>query len=304
MPWFMAWRCLLLPASFLNDVNINLPKNIFKPINVISSPKFIFWGIFAIAIFLTVWSQLEYNQLIKATRKVRSHQIFLPSPALVQDFSFGFRNFLADAFWIQAIQYTISEGLRKNSLMAQYLDIVTTLDPKFEYPYLFSDILLAKYGSIDDARRLSDRGIAAIPQSWQIPFYLAVQYRVVKKDYDQALKYMRIAATKPDKPSFVTKLIATYTLKSGDEVSARELFDAIYKTTDDKFTKDEAGKWIQQIDHIELLQSLIFSYKRIYGVYPKSVDELIAGKLVRQIPQDLANYRFLIDAQTGALKIQ
>ncbi len=255
-------------------------------------------------VFLIVWSQMNYNQLSKARRLRYPAQVFLPPAALIETASLGLRNFLADIFWIQSVQYLIIEGTRKNSFMFQYLDIVTTLDPRFEYPYLFANLILPRYGSMENARLLTDKGIAAIPSSWQIPFYLGVQYRVFSKDYEQALKYMKIAASIPGKPDYVDGLIASYTLKSGDQTSARELFDAIYKTTGNEFIKQSAKAWIQQVDHIELIQSLIFGYKRLYGVYPQTIDDLIAKKLISKIPDDLKNFRFVINQQTGVLTIE
>src|SRR3990167_2805154 len=109
---------------------------------------------------LVFWSQTGYNQFLKDSRSHYPAQVFLAPATLVESFSFGFRNFLADIFWIQSVQYLIIEGLLRNSFMFQYLDIVTTLDSRFEYPYLFANLILPRKGSINEARLLTDRGIA------------------------------------------------------------------------------------------------------------------------------------------------
>ena len=258
----------------------------------------------AVLFLVVFWSQTGYNHFFKDRRSHYPAQVFLAPATLVESSSFGFRNFLADVFWIQSVQYLIIEGLLKNSFMFQYLDIVTTLDPRFEYPYLFANLILPRKGSKDEARFLTDRGIEAIPSSWQIPFYLGVQYKVFSKDYEQALKYMNIAASKPGKPDYVDSLIASYTLRSGDQTSARELFDAIYKTTTNEFIKQSAKAWIQEIDHIGLIQSLVFGYKRLYGVYPQTIDDLITKKLIGKIPDDIKSFRFIINQETGMLTIE
>jgi len=262
-------------------------------------------GLFCIAAITIIFSQANYNEIVESRRLRYPAQVFLPPVNLVESFSFGFRNLLADAFWIQSVQYLIIQGIyQKDSLMYQYLDIVTSLDPRFEYPYLFANLILPRFGSIDDARLLTERGISAIPSSWQIPFYLGVQYRVVSGDYEQALKYIKIAATKPNKPDFVDTLIAAYTLKSGDQVGARELFEVIYKTSTNEFVKQSAKGWIQQIDHINLLQSLVYGYLRLYGVYPQTIEDLVAKKLIGKIPEDIKHLRFVIDQQNGVLTVE
>ncbi|OHA46297.1 MAG: hypothetical protein A3A80_04140 [Candidatus Terrybacteria bacterium RIFCSPLOWO2_01_FULL_44_24] len=260
--------------------------------------------LFFIFVFASVFSQVKYNDLAAAKKKKHLLQVFLPPATLVDTFSFGFKNFLADIFWIQSIQYLAVEGLMPGSLMGQYFDVVTQLDPKFEYPYLLADIILPKFGSIDDARRLTDRGIGAIPESWQLPYYLAVQYHSLKKDYANALKYIKVAADNPQSPPLVKALLASYTLKSGNLINAKYLFQIIYDTSENEYTKELAKSWIRQIGRIELLEAAVATYQSRFGYYPKTLRDVVALGILKEIPSELGNFNFVVDQQTGALSIK
>jgi hypothetical protein len=73
-----------------------------------------------------------------------SHPENLPKPELAAKTTFGFSNIIADMYWLQTIQY-----IGGNAISSEYkkflfviLDLVTTLNPYFEHPYIIGMLLL------------------------------------------------------------------------------------------------------------------------------------------------------------------
>ncbi len=272
----------------------------------ISEVRKITWRMALFACFMIasgtfIYAQIAYNSL--RAHRTQARQVFLPSSDIVGLFSFGFKNFFADMFWIQSIQYIVTEGLLKDSYMAEYFDIVTTLDPYFEYPYLISNILLPRYATIQDAQRLSDRGIQFIPSSWQIPFYLGVQYHVVERDYANALRYLRIAEKRPDAPPIIRSLIASYTVRSGDIESGKALYEALRDTSENEYTRQVADAWIRQISVLESIRAASVLYKERYGSYPADMRALIRAGFFDGVPEGLENFTISIDPVSGFIQM-
>lgn len=72
------------------------------------------------------------------------HPENLPKPELAAKTTFGFSNVIADKYWLQTIQY-----IGGNAISSEYkkflfviLDLVTTLNPYFEHPYIIGMLLL------------------------------------------------------------------------------------------------------------------------------------------------------------------
>jgi hypothetical protein len=123
--------------------------------------------------------------------RVRSDVYALPAPEQLIVASLGYRSALADLLYANTL---VSYGIhiqerRRFEYVAQYLDAVTTLDPKFRAPFLYADTLLvmqavpARLEDFVKARELLERGTRAFPHDaelWlnagQFMAYLAVPY--------------------------------------------------------------------------------------------------------------------------------
>lgn len=103
--------------------------------------------------------------------KASSDVLMLPSAEKVVVASLGYRAALAD--WIFA-QVLVSYGLhlkekRRFEFIAHYLDVASTLDPKFRAPYYYADTLITMQAQAstradyEAARRLLERGLKERP---------------------------------------------------------------------------------------------------------------------------------------------
>ena len=97
---------------------------------------FFIWAFF-------VWEQ-NYKKHLQIRAEFVKHPENLPKPEVAARTTFGFSNIIADKYWLQAIQYIWGNAI--DSAYKKYLfailDIITTLNPYFDHPYIIGMLLL------------------------------------------------------------------------------------------------------------------------------------------------------------------
>jgi len=246
--------------------------------------------------------QIAYDRQRIRHRPVENPSLPLLLPAAwLQAFPLGFKNVIADALWVEMIQdfaYRRGEGL-----FGQYIDRITMLDPKFEYPYLLGVLIMPRFGHMETIAAIVERGMRALPENWQIPFYLGAQYHVVERDTETAMRYVALAAQKPSSPPLVRQMQAIYAAHAGEFASARGFFSVMHETAKEEETKSIAREWLDRLDRIQALQEAVWRYKAAFGKIPKTVGEMRERGIVRELPPDLQNIKFVID-ENGTLRIE
>lgn len=243
-----------------------------------SMRRSIFWfALAAVFLFGSIAAEILYEHVsrVESWNDI-GVQLPLPPPEWFEKISFGFRNVIADALWIDAIQI-FTRWDAQSPGFPQHFDAIAKLAPRFEYPYLFGVLVLPGYGGpkfLERAHILAKQGMAALPDDWKIPFYLGVQYHIVGKDYRQALTYINYAADNLSAPPMVAAMRAVYTAKSGSFEKARALMVVLEKTADNDFTRDTARAWLERIDLLESIERAVRGYQEKFGFAPGTISEL------------------------------
>lgn len=257
------------------------------------------------ALFLvaSVFLQVRYDELNIAHTNPRApiHRYVMPAP-FVQYTAFGFDHVLADYYWISAVQDMLKWD-RKDTYYPEYFHIITTLDPKFYYPYLFGILTIPTGGNtstFDAIALLAERGMRALPERWEIPFYTAVEYHFLANDYVRSAHYMEMASQTPGAPEVAKRTYAIYLMLSKtDNEKSRALFTAMYETSDNDETRRIAKERIALLDLISELERLTKIYHGKHGEYPSSVQD-IEKRLRVALPEDLVTkYPIHINKATG-----
>ena len=86
---------------------------------------------------------LSLDALAEEHESVRVYMC-IPSGKFLKPFTFGYEQLVADYFWIKTISYFGDHLMsdRKYPWLYHLLDLVTTLDPHFIWPYYFGGIVL------------------------------------------------------------------------------------------------------------------------------------------------------------------
>jgi hypothetical protein len=266
-------------------------------------------------LLLVVCFQIKHDSLLPpfTTRLKAETRNLLPAQFLPY-ITFGFTNFITDSYWIRSVQdFTVWDG--KDSYYLNYFQNITTLDPTFEYPYLFSILIVPQNKDVVTLNKIAvfaDNGIQAIPTSWQIPFYLGTQYYLFTKKYDPAEKYLSIAAKIHGAPDGVFLIYSTFVGRNSplhvksesDFLLQKELLKVIYNNTDNETIKEMAGKGIQEKFISQMLEKGIIAYKEKYKRYPKTVDEMIAVNFISLPQAFLDAFTVEISGRDGSFRVE
>lgn len=269
---------------------------------IASTRQIALWIGFFLPFALAIVIQMQFERWYGAYQ--RDVQVpFVPSPAVVERFSFGFKNFAADFFWLEAIQYTV-RWFGRNDALPRYLDVATSLDPRFKYPYLFTGLVIPdkRWGYMEETRRIMERGMQALPDDWEIPFYLATAFHIHGRNTDEALRYITIAAAKPGAPDVVKRSQAIYAARVGDLASARAFFITIQETAESEYSRNVSADWLKRLDVLDDLQRRIFTYRDRYGKIPDSLGELRRVGLWQRTPPELVGFEIRVQQKTGVIQ--
>lgn len=171
-------------------------------------------------------------------------QPFVPSPQFFLDFSPSFRTTVADAYWLQTVQYYgehVRTDQRYDKLKAM-IDLVTTLSPKFERGYLFGAYALLDAGLAQDAYDLLGRGFQENPGAWRLATNAGIlMYSYGRKDVKRevAAKWFEKAAAVEGAPLYVSRIAARLLGEGGEVDKALALWAEVY-ATGDKYSRAKA----------------------------------------------------------------
>lgn len=272
-------------------------------------------GILLIALLcLVVNFQKKHDKLsLPSTTRIKAETRNLLPARFLPYITFGFTNIITDSYWIRAVQdFTVWDG--KDEYYLNYFKNISTLDPTFEYPYLFSILIVPQKKDIVTLNKIAefaDNGIQAIPTSWQIPFYLGTQYYLFTKKYDPAEKYLSIAAKVNNAPDGVFLIYSTFVGRNNplhirsesDFILQKELLKVIYNNTDNETIKEMAGKGIEEKFISQMLEKGIIAYKEKYKQYPKSVEEMMAVNFISLPQAFLDGFMVEIHGRDGSFRV-
>ena len=177
----------------------------------------------------------------KYPRQTVESFLYLPSGTFLKGAALGYDEMLGDMLWIKAVGYFGGHaGTDRNyTWLAHLLDVVTTLDPLYQYPYEFGGVVLAaEVGDVNKSIALLKKGMKNVsrddPRYWYFPFFLAYDYMYHKDDYLTAAHYLEQAVKFPQSPAYLPRPGGQALCQCRFTGSGRGFFagdDKIYKKT-------------------------------------------------------------------------
>lgn len=176
----------------------------------------------------------------------------------IQYFTLGFNNFIADIVWLQFIQYFGENNYIKRtggkkydfSYTYKYIDVITTLDPNFDYVYWFGAFAIADEMERPDlAMKVITKGIKNNPKNWWLPYTAATMELMYNNNFTEAVKYIDIAAKiKPDNEQ-ITRFRDVLHSRAQKQVKTRQIWLEIYNNASergDEVTMERARKKLKK----------------------------------------------------------
>ncbi len=152
---------------------------------------------------LVVLSSLFGIIFFGGIKEQKKKPLYFAPPNVIQHFSLGYRDFLANLMWLRFIQDAdfcsfekgkpVYKGDIKHCELGwsyRMVDAISELAPRFKTPYTLSSILLSVFtGDKKGAEKILLKGLKYFPNDWKINFYAAYHYAVDVKKPELAAHY-------------------------------------------------------------------------------------------------------------------
>jgi len=176
--------------------------------------------------------------------------IFFPRVELVRPALLGFHGLAADLLWLRTIQYFGGRVEREERFpqLYQLVDMVTDLDPGFLDAYLYGGLFLVVARQFPQAVAIYRKGIAAVPDRWELPHDLGRLYFLELKDYPQALHWWERADRLPGRPAYLPRFLARLRAQMGELETALELWQQILERSESEAIRSLARREILRLE--------------------------------------------------------
>ncbi len=213
---------------------------------------------------------------------------FVPSPGFFLDFSPSFRTSIADAYYLQMMQYygTFHGQEAKLGSLKAMSDLVTELSPKFTTAYYFAAFALVDTGHPELGYELLKKGFEKNPRSWQFPVLLgffAYHYGFGDNPSLEAARWYQTAASLPESPDYVARLAAVLAGEGGDLGKAILLWGQVY-AQGDKYSKQKAVAGLERVLPADK-EARMRALAPLYETMPRADADALVAELFREYVQ-------------------
>jgi hypothetical protein len=239
--------------------------------------------------------------------------LYLPTPEILKLASLGNQGLMADLLYIWSIQYYSQFELDEKFLYLETVfDLVTDLDPRFFDAYRIGALIISLQRSGDPAQhkaavvRLYDKGLANMPDSWELAEVAAWDAHLVLNDRELAVRWMKTAAERPGAPPEVKRVygrwrdnIHGWTIDDSIAYWEGVVAEATRKADINLATSHLYDSYVTL--HRRTLDPLLAEFRRRTGTCPESWQELVEQGLLPEVPLDYLGNPYGVDSSTCTL---
>jgi tetratricopeptide (TPR) repeat protein len=218
---------------------------------------------------LAIYSYAQHTYKQPAADLYATGDFYAPPIPLLKHFTFGYKDMIADLYWLRLIQNIEYCGQPKpsNSLTPdgkrmgknrtpecskgwsyQMHDFITDLAPDNYIPHLYGPMNLSVIvDDIDGATELFKKSLQRFPDDWMIAFAAGYHYMTELEDFPKAAEYFH-QASQHGAPNWVLLLSAKLSSKAGrTEVAISVLKNFIENKNIDEESKKRAQKKLDDL---------------------------------------------------------
>jgi len=177
---------------------------------------------------------------------------YYPSGQALRSTTFGHAESAADLAWLRAVQYY--GGHRQSDMrflkLEHVFDILTSMAPGFESPYVFGAFALAQEGrDFEAAERLLLKGIDRNPRNGRLAFEMGFLYYVRPggRDLPRAAEFFERASHLPGSPPNAARFAAFAREHAGNLLLALQLWNQVRESTPNAYLRDIADREVTRI---------------------------------------------------------
>lgn len=229
----------------------------------------------------------------------------LPRGEVLRTALLGYHHLGADILWLNTLQVL---GKKKNSMDEQVwlhhaMDVITTLDPFYAYVYYVGGVVLTDLaGRVDLSNQLLEKGHAANPNEWNLPFLLGYNHYFVLNEPGKGAEYISRAAKIPGGPGFLPGLATRMYAESGNPDVALQFLEAMWRENPDIAAREKLAVRVKEIvieRDLRHLEAAIQRYHQAQRKSPKTLSDLVLSGILQSIPDEPFGGMYNLDLQTG-----
>ncbi len=245
-------------------------------------------GLALIGLLCLAWPVSRNLATVRGERTIRSKiwgAPHVPGKKVLRLLALGHEEFLADLFWLRAIQYYGDEGNRKIFYvdLHRFIDAANALDPGFYQPYVFGGTVVpyhrggGHWVNVEASNAILERGLKRYPMSVPLWMQLGFNDSIALEEYGRAARAYLRAATCPGAPSWLT-LLATRLFSADGQIEAAERFliDRARSEKDPK-TREKLSRRLAELraeKRRRRLEARVRVFRERTGRLPENLDEL------------------------------
>ena len=171
------------------------------------------------------------------------------------------------------------------------------LNPAHEDNYYIAAAILPWGGQVQAAQTILQRATESRTRDENPPFFLGFNSMYFFGDYRAAASAAVTAARHAESPgtkSALMAIAAKWAERVGDIEVAQKVLEGIGKSARDLTTQREIEQRVERLAMLARLREAAKRYQQDNGRPPMSLDELVAAKLIRELPQDSLGVGFAI----------
>ena len=247
---------------------------------------------------------------------VEDQPLYVRSGEVLGRMALSFDALLADVYWIRALQHyggtkRAGDVAKSYDLLYPFLDITTTLDPRFNIAYRFGAIFLTEAypngpGRPDQALALLQKGWQQMPERWEYLMDIGFVYYWWLSDYDEAARWFQRASEVPGASWWVRTLAANTLTEGGNRRDARFMWGQILKSSADPWLRNEAARRLLQLDALDDLDRYTKEAERFEtreGRWPVSWRELIQRGPLDLPPLDPLGHMYVLESSARTITL-
>jgi hypothetical protein len=237
----------------------------------------------------------------------RHNLVLLPEGEVLKPMVLGNAQLAADLVWLELVQVLGADDVSDQDYqwIRHALDVITTLDPKFIEAYDLGGVVLAELGKhVEWSNALLEKGMAANPQAWRLPFLLGFNHFFYLQDYGRAAGFLAKAARLPGSPAYVPELAARLYVQADTPETALMFIETIQRESKDAAVATALERRRKEVlierDIVRLEQSLE-KHMVEYGSLPSSLEQLVERGLLSSLPTEPFGGAYQLDVRTGGV---
>ena len=262
-------------------------------------------GVLCLGIVSTLQLQLTLDR--QASKRVATADTirYLPTGEFMNAALLGYQQAGADLLWLQIIQEIGGDDadLEDHAWLYHALEVITTLDPRFVDAYDLGSVMLAELGGrVDWSNALLQKGMAANPDVWRLPFVKGFNEFFHLHQYESAANTIAQAARLPGAPAYLPELATRLFSQAQRPEAALVFIDRMLGEAGNPKLRQALEQRRKEIvieyDIIRIEQALV-RYSERYHRPPLSLEELVEREVLSSLPVEPFGGTYQFDRDLG-----